>query len=123
MIAARLSRFIISGGLNTALTYAGYYALLQFLPYHTSYTVAYLSGIALAYVLNRYFVFRGHRGSWSIAALPLIYLAQYLFGLFLIWVCVERVGVSDVVAPLLVIMISMPFTYFLSRWAFLGKPK
>lgn len=123
MIAARLSRFIISGGLNTALTYTIYLGLLQVLSYHISYTVAYLSGIALAYALNRFFVFEGHRGLWSIAALPLIYLAQYLFGLILIWVCVEKLAVSDVVAPLLVIMISVPFTYFLSRLAFLGKQK
>jgi putative flippase GtrA len=123
MITVRLSRFIISGGLNTALTYAIYLALLQVLSYHISYTVAYLSGIALAYALNRYFVFEGHRGLWSIAALPLIYLAQYLLGLFLIWVSVEKLGVSDVVAPLLVIMISVPFTYFLSRLAFLGKQR
>jgi putative flippase GtrA len=121
MIAPRLSRFVISGGLNTLLTYAVYLALLQLLPYRISYTISYLCGIVIAYALNRYFVFRGHRGAWSIAALPLIYLAQFLLGLFVIWVCVEKLGVSDIVAPLVVIMISVPFTYLLSRWAFLGK--
>lgn len=120
MIAARLCRFIISGCLNTLLTYAVYLALLQLLPYQTSYTVSYLSGVVLAYALNRYFVFRRHRGAWSIAALPLIYLAQFLLGLFVIWVCVEKLGVSDIVAPVVVIIISVPFTYFLSRRAFLA---
>jgi putative flippase GtrA len=123
MISSRFSRFIISGGLNTVMTYALYLGLLQLLPYHVSYTLAYISGIGLAYALNRFFVFEGHRGLQSVVALPLIYVAQYFLGIVLIWVCVEKIGVSDVVAPLLVIMLSVPFTYFLSHLAFLGNKK
>lgn len=47
MISARFSKFIISGGLNTAVTYATYLGLLGLLPYHVSYTVADVSGIGL----------------------------------------------------------------------------
>jgi putative flippase GtrA len=123
MISLRFSRFLISGGLNTVVTYAVYLGLLRLLPYHVSYTVAYVSGIGFAYVLNRFFVFKDHRGLQSILALPFVYFAQYLLGIVLIWFCVERIGMSDVVAPLVVIMLSVPFTYFLSHLAFLGKQK
>jgi putative flippase GtrA len=123
MISSRFPRFLISGGLNTAITYFFYVALLQFLPYRISYTVAYVSGIVLAYVLNRFFVFEGHRGLRSVAALPLIYLVQYLFGILLIWLCVEKIGISPLVAPLVVIMFSLPFTYLLSHFAFMGNTK
>lgn len=121
MISFRFSKFIISGLLNTGVTYAVYLGLLQLLPYHVSYTVAYVSGIWLAYALNRFFVFEGHQGLLSVVALPCIYLAQYLLGIVLIWVCVEKIGVSAVIAPLVVIMFSVPVTYFLSHLAFLGK--
>lgn len=121
MISPRFLRFIISGGLNTIVTYALYLGLLIVLPYHLSYTVAYLSGIGMAYALNRFFVFEGHKGLQSVVALPFIYMAQYLLGIALMWVCVERFGITEAVAPLLVIGLSLPLTYFLSRLAFMGK--
>lgn len=123
MILSRFYRFIISGGLNTAITYSVYLVLLQFLPYHVSYTAAYISGIVSAYALNRSFVFESHQGLWSIVAMPLIYLAQYLVGIIMVWACVEKFDVSDVVAPLMALMVSVPLTYFLSHLAFLGKLK
>ena len=47
-------RFLASGGLNTLVTYIAYLVLLHWLPYQQSYSIAFASGIALAYVLNRY---------------------------------------------------------------------
>lgn len=123
MISFRLSKFIISGGLNTIVTYVSYLVLLRALPYHTSYTIAYISGIVLAYMLNRFFVFKAHQGLWSIATLPFIYLIQYFLGLLQIWVYVEKVGLSDTIAPLLALIISVPLTYFLSHLAFIGSSK
>ena len=116
-----LAKFLISGGVNTALTYAVYLALLQGFPYPISYTFAFFFGIALMYALNRYFVFEAHRGVLSVVVLPLIYLVQYLLGLFLIWIFVEILGLTDSVAPLLVSITSVPLTYKLSRSAFLSK--
>lgn len=55
-------RFLISGGFNTAITYAIYLMLLMFFPYKTSYTVSFASGIVIAYSLSRYFVFKKRRG-------------------------------------------------------------
>lgn len=76
-----------------------------------------------SYALNRFFVFEGHQGLQSRVALPFIYLAQCLLGSVLIWFCVEKIGVSDVEAPLVVIMVSVPFTYFFAHLAFFGKTK
>lgn len=113
------ARFLLSGGLNTALTYGIYLALMNFMGYRNSYTIAYVSGIILAYVFNRFFVFKAHGGMRSIVFLPLIYVAQYLASLLILWVWVEQLYQTAYLAPLVAIVLTLPLTFILSRWAFL----
>lgn len=121
MLDSRFFRFVISGGLNTAITYGIYLVLLQLMSYRISYTIAYLSGIAISYALNRSFVFRSHHGLRSILLFPLVYVAQYSFGLLLLWLWIEVAGLSDKVAPLVVVAVALPLTYVLSRFVFIGN--
>jgi putative flippase GtrA len=120
---ARFFRFVISGGLNTAVTYGIYLVLLQLMPYQFSYTIAYVSGIAIAYAFNRSFVFRSHQGFRSVLLFPLVYVAQYCLGILVVWLWIEKARMSPAVAPLLAAVIAVPFTYFLSRYAFLERSK
>ncbi|MHA6197613.1 GtrA family protein [Pseudomonas wadenswilerensis] len=115
-------RFLLSGGFNTAVTYALYLALLDVLPYRASYTIAFVSGIVLAYVLNRTFVFRSHRGLQSVLWMPLMYLLQYLAGLFIVWIWVEKLGWQAGLAPLAAILITLPLNFAISRLAFVKRP-
>ncbi|WP_310333772.1 GtrA family protein [Pseudomonas corrugata] len=117
-----LARFLLSGGLNTALTYGIYLVILLFLPYKISYTISYIFGIGIAYALNRVFVFKGHQGIKSVALLPLVYLIQYLFSLLIVWVWVEKLGYDQRVAPLIAIMTTIPVTFMLSKLIFSKKP-
>ncbi len=121
MLASRFFRFIISGGLNTALTYGIYLGLLQLMPYRISYTIAYVSGIAISYALNRSFVFRSHHGLRSILLFPMVYVVQYALGMLLLWLWVEMAGLSDKVGPLVVVAVNLPLTYVLSRFVFMGN--
>lgn len=113
-----LVRFLMSGGFNTALTYVIYLTLLMFFSYNISYTFSYLIGILLAYTLNRFFVFRSHQGFRSVIMLPLIYLAQYILSLAILWLWVERIQLDERLAPLAAIIITLPVTYALSKLAF-----
>ncbi|WCM53073.1 GtrA family protein [Pseudomonas sp. WJP1] len=122
ILRLEIARFLLSGGLNTALTYGIYLLVLLFLPYKTSYTISYISGIGIAYALNRFFVFKGHQGIKSIAFLPFIYLIQYLFSLLIVWVWVEKLGYDQRVAPLIAITITIPLTFILSKMIFSKKP-
>ncbi|WP_268799478.1 GtrA family protein [Pseudomonas huanghezhanensis] len=114
------SRFLLSGGFNTALTYIVYILLLNVATYKVSYTISYALGIVLAYFLNRFFVFRTHRGIKSILFTPLIYLIQYCCSLIIIWLLVEKMLVSQLFAPLAAIAFTLPITFILSKLAF-GK--
>jgi len=112
------AKFLISGGFNTALTYGVYLLLLMFLPYTASYTISYITGIALAYLLNRFFVFKSHQGIKSVALLPLVYLIQYMVSMLILWCWVEKLGFADRLAPLAAIIITIPITYMLSKFVF-----
>lgn len=116
-----VARFLMSGGFNTALTYGMYLALLTVSSYQVSYTISYVTGIVLAYVLNRFFVFKSHQGLKSALMMPLIYFAQYLLSLLILWVWVEKLGLDRRFAPLAAIAITLPVTFMLSRLAFLKR--
>ena len=115
------ARFLVSGAFNTLVTYLLYLLLLMFLGYRVSYTISYAAGIVLAYELNRVFVFKAPRSFASIAATPLIYLLQYCVGLGVVSLWVEYLGLSAKVAPLVAIALTVPVTFLLTRWAFLGR--
>lgn len=111
-------RFVFSGGFNTAVTYLAYLALLTVWPYWVAYTATYALGIMMAYVVNRYWVFRQHRGALSVVLLPMIYVGQYAIGMLVVWAWVSVAGLDARWAPLASIAITVPITYVLSRLVF-----
>lgn len=117
-IASPFLRFLISGGVNTLGTYLLYLALLQLMPYWLSYAIAFVSGIALAYTLNRLFVFGAPRSEGKAAMLPLVYLAQYGLGAVIVYAWVDLLRLPASFAPLASIAITIPLTFVASRWLF-----
>ena len=111
-------KFIASGAFNTLVSYSAYLALLQLLSYRWSYTVSYVLGIVLAYVLYRYFVFGHSGGRYGPVWVALIYLGQYLLGLALVSLWVEVLGGAALWAPAFSIAILVPVSYVLNRWVF-----
>jgi putative flippase GtrA len=118
-----IARFLMSGGFNTALTYGMYLGLLTVLSYQVSYTISYVSGIVMAYVLNRFFVFKSHQGLKSALMMPLIYLVQYSLSLLILWLWVEKLQLDSRLAPLAAIVLTLPITFALSKIAFQTKGK
>jgi putative flippase GtrA len=114
-------RFLLSGTFNTAATYGLYLVLLRFLSYRTSYTITYLTGILLVYCLSRYFVFRAKGGMVAAALFPLVYLIQYLAGLSIVSFCVEVLDLSAALAPFAAVALTIPLTFVLTRWIFVGR--
>jgi putative flippase GtrA len=111
-------RFLASGAFNTLITYGVYLALLQVWPYWLSYTFAFASGIALAYVLNRYFVFRASGGRYGPVLVLVIYIGQFLMGLGLVAVWVHWLNGPVALAPIFSIALSLPLTFILNRKVF-----
>ena len=95
-----LVRYVLAGVLNTGATYALFYALLYVLPYAKAYTVAFVAGIGLSYALNARFVFAAPIRLASALAWPLVYLVQYLVGLAVLALLVERFGIAPAAAAI-----------------------
>jgi putative flippase GtrA len=112
---SELTRYIAAGLANVAVSYGLYAALALVLPYPVAYTIGYAAGIAVSYYLNARFVFRAQMRLGSAARYPLVYAAQYLVGVVLLALLVERVGVDRLLAPLVVVLATVPLTFVLSR--------
>jgi putative flippase GtrA len=116
-------KFLVAGGLNTGLTYLVYLAALTIVPYVAAYTIAYIAGIGISYILNTYFVFKEKVTIRKALAFPLVYLVQYLAGAGLLVVFVKWVYIPETYAPLLVVVATLPLTFYLSKRVIKFKPE
>ena len=109
------TRFLLSGGVNTALTYLIYLALIPLMAYSLAYSVSYVAGIVIAYVINTRFVFQARMQVKSALLYPLVYVVQYAASVLLLVLLVETLGVDERLAPILIIVLTIPLTFVLSR--------
>lgn len=111
-------RFLAAGIVNTGLTYILYLGLLLLFPYGWAYSITYAAGILLGYLMNAYWVFGRKPGMRSAAAYPLGYLLNYLMGLGLLWLLIEKLGIAQEYAPLAVVAVTTPAMYLATRLVF-----
>lgn len=116
-------KFLASGAVNTLVTYLVYLALLQVLSYRWSYTVSYVAGIGLAYLLYRYFVFKKSAGKLGPVWVTLVYLLQYVIGLALVTLWVQVLEFPALWAPVFAVVVSVPMSYGLNRLVFRGDAR
>jgi len=114
-------RFVFWGGVNTLAGYLVYVFLLLFLPYLISYSLAFMLSIFVSYVLNSKFVFNQELELRKAIKYPLVYANQYVLGAVSLYLLVHFLAISKFVAPLLVVVLTIPVTYFLSRRILRGK--
>lgn len=114
-------RFVFWGGVNTLAGYLVYAFLLWFLPYLISYSVAFIFSIFVSYVLNSKFVFKQELELRKAIKYPVVYVNQYVLGAVSLYLLVHFLAISKLVAPLLVVVLTIPVTYFLSRRILRGK--
>lgn len=114
--AGEVARFLLGGVLNTIVGYGCYLLLLRWMGYEMAYAIAYVTGIGISYVFSAAFVFRQPMRWRSAVHYPLVYLLQFLIGLLLLKVLIDLLHVPVWLAPLLVMVITIPLTFVLSRF-------
>ena len=114
----QFSRFVAAGAAGTVLTFALYLGLLQFLDYAAAYSLAYAAGIAFGYAVHSTWVFARKPRVGTALVYPLIHIANYLSSLGLLALLVEFGRVPKTLAPMVVLVITVPFTYVLTRALF-----
>ena len=111
-------RFLLAGATTTVITLVLYVLLLSFVSYAAAYTVAFIVGIVIAYLLNSTFVFRAGTSALTLALYPFIYGVQYLAGLAVVAVWVDVLELPATLASLAAIAVTLPLTYVMTRALF-----
>lgn len=109
-------RFLLVGSVNTILGYIIYLGLSFIFVYSTAYSISFFLGVLTSYYLNTKFVFKELLSWKKLLQFPLVYITQYLIGLMLMILLIEKMSVSLFLAPLCVVVITLPVTYCVSRW-------
>lgn len=99
------------------VTYGVYILLLAWTGYLAAYGIAYALGIVLAYVSNAFLVFKQPINRRSALSFPLVYVVQFLLGLLILRALVEWLRVPEWLGLGLSVLITLPITYVMSRWA------
>jgi putative flippase GtrA len=114
-------RFALVGILNTASGYMLYLLFIGVMAYPIAYTISYVIGIIIAYVLNSVFVFKKPFKLSSAIQFPLVYVVQYAIGTLTLAILVENLRLDERLAPPVVIIVTFPVTYLMSRWIIVRK--
>jgi putative flippase GtrA len=115
-------KFVLGGAVNTAATYVLFVGLSFALPSSVAYTIAYVAGIGLSYLINTFFVFQVRTSLRAALKFPAIYLVQYVFGLIAL-VTLTNMGLDSRIAMLAVIALNIPVTFVLTRFVLQGTRK
>jgi putative flippase GtrA len=120
----RLARFLAVGAFNNALTYCIYLLALLAMPYSFAFTLSFAIGIGVGYATNALLVFGQQELRVGKASQYLIgYGVQYLLSLGLLHVAVRKLGIPAGLAPLAVLLVTVPFSFAWQRWVFRTSPR
>ena len=113
--------FILGGILNNAISYSVYLILKRILNYGSAYLVAYTLGIIVAYYFNGYLVFKAKLTWARFVYYPCTYLIQYIFSYGLLNILITRIGIDENIAPLMIILMMIPFAFVMNKFIFNKK--
>lgn len=115
-LAGDAVRFLIAGGLNTALTSLVYFIGLTVVPSGVSYTMAWLAGLAFVMVYYPDRVFPGGRtGIADRLAMGASVIAVFLIGLASLHL-LERALTSAAAAFFITLALTTILNFAISRW-------
>ena len=114
----RFVRFLLTGGLNTAVSYSVYLLLLGPIGYRWAYITSFVFGIGLSYAMLRWFVFQnaGRKHAWALVAAT--QLGQFVVGLAVVELWAGVLGWPKALAALASVAVCVPLTYAVHRWVF-----
>lgn len=112
----QILRFVIAGAVNTGLSVLVYQAALFVMPHGPAYVLAYLAGIAIAYVLYSRQVFDAPLGTRRFAAFAVFYMLSLTVGTLLNGALIEVFGIIERLAIFITVALMLPVNYLGSRF-------
>ena len=117
-------KFTIVGFGNLFISLITYYILVFFsINYQIANIGGFITGSLNGYIWNKIWVFKNSKRSVSsIMKFYLAYLSTWLLSALLLYVWVEKMKISDKIAPVINVFITTPITYLLNKyWVFNKK--
>lgn len=113
----RLARFGVTGVISSLIHYAAYCVAIRWMGAATSYTIGYAVGLICNYFLTTFFTFQ-RRPSWSNAlgfasSHAVNYILEILLLELFLWI-----GMGELLAPIIVMVIVVPINFLLLRYVF-----
>ena len=107
-------RFLMVGGINTAVGYGVYVILLTFgLDYLIAFTIATIIGVINSYLWNRFFTFKSKsKAAKEIVKFALVYFISFCFGLLFLKLIIGVLGINQYIAGILNIVITTAISWF-----------
>lgn len=114
-------KFGLVGISNTLIGLACYYVLVFFhVHYIIANTVGFVIGVLNSYYWNNRYVFTDRKGDHlsAIMKMYMAYGATFLLGTLLLYIMVDIIGISELVAPVINLLITVPVNFILNKyWA------
>lgn len=114
--------FLVTGTINTGLTYLIYLVILCFMNYIIAYSISFTCGVLMSYYMNSAFVFNSTLEFKKALRFVFFYIFQYCLGLILLYFLVTIAEINQKIAPFAVVLVTVPLTFLLSRHALHHQP-
>ena len=121
-IGAEIFRFLVAGFLNLGFTYAVYRLSLNFLNYSISYTISIFSGVVFTWMVHSFFTFKIVPKSKRLPIHIAMAMVFYFIGLTMLTYAVEKFGVSEKYAPLLITALLTPASFLVTKATLVWQP-
>ena len=110
-------RFVIVGFINTFNYYVIYLTLIYFqIPYIGSHSFAFVLSMIGSFYLNCYFTYKTKPTLTKFLQFPLTYVVNYSVTTASLFIFVDLLQLNKFIAPLISMILPIPFTYMVSKW-------
>lgn len=113
-------RFVITGGLATAIHYGIYFMLVGFINTSVAFSIGYFLSFIFNYFMSARFTFKKKTSAKNGLGFCCAHLFNYLLQVILLNVFLH-LGVHKTCAPIPVYCISIPVNFLFVRFVFKGK--
>lgn len=122
-IVVEFIKFGLVGVVNTLLGLAIYYLLIHFnVHYIIANLISFVLSVLNSFFLNNKYVFKDNKKDKILKKLFKVYLSYgftLLLGTLLLYLQVDILGISELVAPVINLVVTIPLNFLLNRnWAF-----
>lgn len=118
----QILKFSIVGVINTLLSLLIYYILLGLCFHYNIATICgYIGSSIVGYFLNKIWVFQAKENSFrdSLMKYYIVYISALVLNLFCMYLWIQLLQISDKIAPLLTLCITIPYNFLWSKfWVF-----